>query len=282
MPIDQRGEDGNGLVYDAEPLTDRLEILGAPVVTLELAADRRCALVAVRLNDVAPDGASTRVSYGLLNLTHRDSHENPTALEPGRRYTVRVRLNDIAHAFPPGHRIRVAVTNQYFPLALTSPEPTTLTVYPPGALELPVRPPRAEDARLPPFGPPLTAKGLPATEHEPAGRWRAVEHDLATGTTTLRVRRSRGRYRLHDIDLTYGSGCRHRFSIRAGDPTSLRQSSAWRISFERGDWRIRIATELALAVTRENLLVAATLEAFEGDRRVFSRVWDKTIARDLG
>ena len=62
----------------------------------------RVALVAARLSDVAPDGAATRVSYGLLNLTHRESHEHPTALEPGRRYRVRLQLNDLAQAFPAG------------------------------------------------------------------------------------------------------------------------------------------------------------------------------------
>jgi predicted acyl esterase len=48
--------------------------------------------VAVRLCDVAPDGASVLVSWGLLNLTHRDSHENPELLEPGHRYSVTVPL----------------------------------------------------------------------------------------------------------------------------------------------------------------------------------------------
>ena len=120
-----------------------VEILGAPVVTLELAADQPQAQVCVRLCDVAPDGASLRVSYGLLNLTHRDSHEFPAPLEPGKRYRVRVQLNDIAHVFPAGHRIRVAVSTSYWPIAWPSPEPVTLTLYAGAStLELPVRPPR--------------------------------------------------------------------------------------------------------------------------------------------
>ena len=52
--------------------TTRIEILGAPVVTLDVAADRPLANLAVRLCDVHPDGASLRVSYGILNLAHRD------------------------------------------------------------------------------------------------------------------------------------------------------------------------------------------------------------------
>ena len=96
---------------------------------LELAVDRPVALVAARLSDVAPDGAATRVSYGLLNLTHRESHEHPTALEPGRRYRVRLQLNDVAQAFPAGHRIRLALSTAYWPIAWPAPEPVTLTLY---------------------------------------------------------------------------------------------------------------------------------------------------------
>ena len=77
LPYDQREEDGGSLVFDGAVLTERLEILGAPVVELEFAVDRPVAMVAVRLSDVAPDGRATRISYGLRNLTHRDGHERP-------------------------------------------------------------------------------------------------------------------------------------------------------------------------------------------------------------
>ena len=70
------------------PLPERLEILGFPEVVLTLSADRPRALVCVRLCDVAEDGASLLVTRGLLNLTHRDGHEEPEPLEPGEAYTV--------------------------------------------------------------------------------------------------------------------------------------------------------------------------------------------------
>src|SRR4029453_6957415 len=88
LPADQRPEDGKSLLFDSPPLDAPGQILGAPVVTLELAAARPQAQVCVRLNDVAPDGASLRVTYGLLNLTHRESHESPTPLQPRQRYRV--------------------------------------------------------------------------------------------------------------------------------------------------------------------------------------------------
>src|SRR5262249_12639791 len=91
---DQRADDGYSLVFDSMPLSDGFEILGAPVVELELAVDRPLALIAARLCDVDRAGASARVTYGVLNLTHRDSHAHPTPLEPGRRYRVQLQLND--------------------------------------------------------------------------------------------------------------------------------------------------------------------------------------------
>src|SRR5262249_24704979 len=128
-------------------------ILGAPAVDLELAVDQPRAFIAVRLCNVDEAGASARVTYGVLNLTHRDSHEQPTPLEPRRRYRVRVQLNAIAYAFAKGHRVRLAVSTSYWPTVWPSPTPVTLTFYTGAStLTLPERPVRAEDAALAPFG----------------------------------------------------------------------------------------------------------------------------------
>jgi predicted acyl esterase len=55
--------------------------------------------LAVRLNEVMPDGASRRVSYGILNLCHRDGSESAVALEPGREYSLALELDHCAHRF---------------------------------------------------------------------------------------------------------------------------------------------------------------------------------------
>src|SRR5687768_4075055 len=65
---DQREDNAQSLCFDSEPLVERIEILGAPEVSLVIASDRPAAFLVARLCDVAPDGSSTRVSYGALNL----------------------------------------------------------------------------------------------------------------------------------------------------------------------------------------------------------------------
>ena len=80
---DQREDDLRSLVFETPPLDTPIEILGAAIVTLDVASDKPIANLVVRLCDVHPSGESLRVSYGVLNLTHRDGHEKPAPLAPG-------------------------------------------------------------------------------------------------------------------------------------------------------------------------------------------------------
>src|SRR5580658_5615598 len=128
QPTDQRLDDGGALVFDTTVLDRVLEVLGAPVLRLKLAADAAGGQLAVRLSDIAPDGGVTRVSYQVLNLTHRDSHEHPSALEPGRYYDVSVTLNACGHRFLPGHRIRLSIATAYWPIVWPAPYPATLSI----------------------------------------------------------------------------------------------------------------------------------------------------------
>jgi uncharacterized protein len=282
LPTDQRHDDGKSLVFDSQALTERLEILGAPVATLEIAADRPQAQVCVRLNDVAPDGSSLRVSYGLLNLSHRDSHEFPTALEPGKRYRVRVTLNDIAHAFPAGHRIRIAVSSSYWPIAWPSPEPVTLTVHAGvSELELPVRRPRAEDARLPPFAPVESSAELKMTEHRPDDLRETVTYDLVTGVTEFRSEDDGGHITLDHIGLERDYRKLEVFRIQDEDPSSASVAFTSTHLVGRGDWRTKAVTHTEMGVTPSEFVVHARLDAYEGGRRVLSRNWNVRHKRDM-
>ena len=146
LPADQREDDGCSVVFETDPLTEAVEILGAPVLTLQLSSNQANAFIVARLNDVAPDGASTRVTFGVLNLTHRNSHEFAEPLVPGETNTIRLQLNDVAQVFPVGHRIRIALSNTLWPLFWPSPDSVTLMLNTKEShLELPVRSPRESD-----------------------------------------------------------------------------------------------------------------------------------------
>jgi putative CocE/NonD family hydrolase len=281
-PPDQRAEDGRSLTFTTSPLEGPMEILGFPEVTLTVSADRPLALLVARLCDVAPTGASTLVTRGLLNLTHRESHERPTPLQQGQRYTVTVRLDAVAYALPPGHCWRVAVSPTYWPWAWPSPEPVTLSLFTGGAgrLSLPVRQPRPEDAALAPFG---RAEGSALPELEvlrPEGGKTTVNRDVATGRVELAVESVEG-FRLTADGLTYEALERDTYNIVAGEPLSAAAGCERTIAIGRGEWQTRVETRSTLSADAERFHVTNLLDAYEGPMRVFARTWTFSVPRDL-
>ena len=144
-----------------------------------------------------------------------------------------------------------------------------------------MRPPRAEDADLRPFEEPEAAPPWRRTVLAPGKSERRIERDPLRRLTTTTVVNDEGVYRLDAIDLELGQSSVQRYSIEDDDPTSARVEISWTVTRARGPWRIRTETRTVMTCTRETFEIAATLEAFEADRRVFSRTWDRSIPRDL-
>ncbi|MGW2964752.1 CocE/NonD family hydrolase [Streptomyces sp. NPDC001220] len=280
LPYDQREEDGGSLVYETEPLTDRLEILGAPRIELEVSADQPVAMVAARLSDVAPDGSATRVTYGVLNLTRRDGTDEPARLEPGQPVRATVHLNGVAQAFPPGHRIRLSLSTSYWPLAWPPPRPTLLTVHEqPCRLFLPVRPADEPDTSVPFEAPEGTAPITTTQVTPPEQRWE-VSRDLIDYRAALNIVKDRGTVHYDAMDLDVGCRVHERYTSVAEDVTSPAGEVTWAMSFRRQDWDVRVRTSTTLTCDSENFHVNATLDAYEGGRRVASRTWNESVPRD--
>jgi putative CocE/NonD family hydrolase len=283
LPYDQRHEDGGSLVFDTDPLTEQCEILGLPELDLDVAANRPVAMVAARLSDVAPDGRATRISYGLLNLTHRDSHAEPEPLVPGKRYQVRLQFNATGQSLPRGHRLRLALSTSYWPLAWPPPEPVRLSVFTGSSmLRLPIRPPRESgEVSQSPFDEPEGAEPIPTTQVQPgAERW-TLSHDLVCYESALEVVKDHGVVRFDDIDLEVTKRGYERYSWVDDDFDSVRGETEWRIGFKRDGWETSTVTRTVLTSTATDFMLRAELDAYEGEQRIKSLNWDRTVPRDL-
>lgn len=281
QPDDQRMEAGGSLVFDSEPLADPLEFLGAPVVDLDLVSDRPKALVAVTLSEVLPDGRATRLSYGLLNLTHRDGHESPRDLVPGEPYRVSVRLNECAQRISAGSRIRVAVSTAYWPIVWPSPEAVTLTVLTgASSLALPIRPARPEDRDLPDFEPAENAPDLDATVLREGSKYARTIHDLNTGLHRQERFNDDGLTRINATGWCYAQSVGRHYAIRADDPLSAEAAFSWRKEFRREGFEVRIEADTQMRALADHFLLLARLDAYEGPARVFSREWSCKLPRD--
>ena len=283
QPGDQREDDARSLCFDSGALDTAIEILGAPTVTLALEVDRTTAFICVRLCDVAPDGASTRVSFGLLNLTHRHGHETPQLLEPGTCYEVRVKLNDIAHRFSAGHQIRISLSSALWPMVWPSNTPVTLGIHPGvSTLNLPIRPINPDDKKLTALPAPAMSATDPVTVRRPASiPSTRVHRDVTSGVTEIRQTIDDGCLYLERNGWCFGALTEIVQQIHEQDPLSARMTLQGVVTYAREDvCDIRVHLSHLVTADAACFYVQARMEAFDDDHPVFARSWLERIPRN--
>lgn len=113
---DVRKADEGALVFDSEPLTEDQILLGLPTVFVQASVNKEAAHFIARVEDVFPDGTVAFVTGGALNGLNRGSAEDPSPLKPGEWMNLKIPLRFSTWTFKKGHRIRVAITNNQFPM----------------------------------------------------------------------------------------------------------------------------------------------------------------------
>lgn len=287
FPPDQRAAEGQSLCFTSAPLTEVTEILGHPQLVLRFASDRPLALVAARLDDVSPGGASQLVAQQVFNLTHLESHETPSALEPGREYTATIALDAIAHSFPTGHRLRLALSPTYWPWAWPSPEPVTLTVVAEASdLRLPVRPQRPEDAALRPFDRPIVPAGLGETTVGGERGGRSYTRDLVEDGIAWTFRYVDGGNVVLPNGWESEEWNRVSYGVAEGAPLSAKVEVDTESVLVRGaQGRFHIVTHGEMTCDAHTFFVVDSVSVREGEpddeREVFAQTWRHEAPRDF-
>lgn len=275
---DQRLDDARSLCFDLPALEEDLVVLGRPVLKLRVSVDQPQANLIVRLCDVAPDGTSQRVSYGVLNLCHRDSHSEPSAVPVDTPLDVSVPLNQLCHRFLPGQRLRVSVTTAYWPLIWPSPRAVTLTLDEnASSLTLPIR--GHSDLATPPFEPAVHSGPVQHHVTRAGDNQRTLKHSLNNGWTQHEIVDDFGEI-TYDHSLVNSARASERYGIDPSDPATARMSKDWIQRFRRGDWEVMTETHAELQCDADWFYLEATLKAYEGADCLVERHWKKRISRD--
>lgn len=290
FPDDQQAEDGQSLAFTSAPLETPVDLLGSPTLRLRVAADRPAALLALRLCDVWPDGASTLICRGVRNLTHRSDHVEPTALEPRVPIDLVAELQATSYRMLPGHRLRLAVSSSLWPLTWPSPEPVTLEVHTyasdlvlpvlvatprpvdPPSLPEPVQAPSEDFELFPP------AAGQDAAREAVTTRW------PSTGRMEIYVPRGGPGIRLPDGTAAQ-SGGHDTFAIIENEPLSAEAISARVLDIASSPAEgtaVRIQVRGRMTCTETEWLLEHSLDVTEGQATVASRRWNARVARDHG
>jgi uncharacterized protein len=280
-PLDQRPDDALSLTFDTPHLhTERpVSILGFPEVNLTLSSDKPNALIAARLCDVAPDGTSTLITWGLLNLTHRESHANPQPLVPNLQFSISLKLNAIGYTLPAGHKLRLALSNSYWPHAWPSPEFTALTLYS-GELSLPTLAAHTQYELPAHWNQPEHAPTVPTETIHPESRNRIHTHDSLTSFHTLRDEEYTGLTEYLPIQHKNGHRTITTYNILEGNPLAASTRCQHDLVHIFGDLNIRIITDTILTSDSEQFHGVNAIEAYENDVRVFNKSWTFSIPRD--
>ena len=268
QPGDQRADDAKSLCYTSGPMETDVDIIGAPTVTITFQSDQPQAQIAVRLNHIHADGAATRITYGVMNLTHLAGHDQVRRLEPGKTYQVDVALDHIAYRLPQGDRLRVSVSTSYWPLLWPMPHAATLTVTQ-GTLHLPISQHGENAERV--FPDPDAAPAWQTQTLRPANNERRRETDLKTGITRLEIIDDFGCVQDADHGLIIEGVAREWWDIHPDDPLSARGKTHWTERRARGDWDTRTETYATMWADQTHFHISARLEAYENDRLIFEK-----------
>ncbi|MEV4227558.1 CocE/NonD family hydrolase [Streptomyces bobili] len=306
LPPDQREEDARSVCFDF-PVREETWVLGEPRVRLRLTCEASHAQVAVRICDVAPDGSSTLVSRGVRQLRRTEpAGEDPRSTAGDG--DILLDLTPAGHAFPPGHRVRLALSCAYWPWVWPGPESAAgFTVDPVGsALELPVRVREAdlgiafeEPEQAPPLGVSLLAtldeprpeRLLMRDEGGDEGGHRSGAEDRDRDGAEDRARAGDGwrlevvppdaGTRVYPDGLEYTEDALTTYTITERDPLSARVRCDRTIRLHRPErgWDTRVRTRSEVTCDTTDFIITDEVVCTEGGEVVFHRTWRKHIPR---
>jgi putative CocE/NonD family hydrolase len=125
------------LVYQTPTLEEDRTVVGGLTAELIVSTTGTDSDWIVKLIDVYPDdypdpepnpagirrgGYQQLVRGEVMRGRFRDSHEKPTAFEPGVPTRVTFAMQDVCHTFRPGHRMMVQIQSSWFPLVDRNPQ----------------------------------------------------------------------------------------------------------------------------------------------------------------
>ncbi|MFE0461892.1 CocE/NonD family hydrolase [Kitasatospora sp. NPDC058965] len=289
LPTDQRAEDGRSVCFDSAPLAERLELLGRPGLRLRLRlpAGATRGQVVARLCDVAPDGSATLVTRGALNLAARRGAELTLDWEPGAVEEVAFELASTGYAFPPGHRVRLALSSAYWPWLWPQPTAAGFLVDPGhSTVVLPVRHLAADVGRGPiAFAPPERAAPAAVRRAAPgtARPERLQLREVAGGLRRLELAPVASLLTLPD-GLVISEEASESYTVEERDPLSAVCRAEWTVRLERPDqgWDALVRTATTLTCGAAGFTARTELTAWEGGAVLFEREWERTVPRTAG
>ena len=136
QPLDQRPDNARSITYDWMH-KDEMVLLGNCELTLQARSSASVGHISIKLCDVAPDGTSTLITRGMLDLAQRGvwpsdpfgevgASEQP--IVPGEWMDLKLQFEATTWTLLPGHRMRLAIAGTDWPNCWPPAQPFSLGV----------------------------------------------------------------------------------------------------------------------------------------------------------
>lgn len=278
-PADQRIDDSGSLVFDSEILTQAMPIAGQINTALKLSSDKPQANIIVRVCDIHPDGQVTRITHGVLNLSHRNSHEYPEPLELEKKYAINIPLNHMAYVIPKGHKLRVAISTAYWPLIWPTADHATITIYPSEcSISVPLNESPVESNLVPEYTRDVYFDG---ENIRPTQSSRQVTRDYKTGIYSLQTYEDFGHQFINSAQSEIEFSIRQSLSIHPDDPLSAQNRLNLKVDMGRKGWQTGLEGNYQMTCDIDNFYIKASWKCTHEGEVVFSKDFNEVIKRNF-
>ncbi|CAG9577305.1 putative X-pro, dipeptidyl-peptidase,serine peptidase, Clan SC, family S15 [Leishmania major strain Friedlin] len=284
---DQRIDNGLAVTYTSAPLTAAMDILGQPIFSVTLTCDRPKGFLFAQMCDIAPDGAATRITYGIKNLVHcgPEGDRAIALVQPGQAVQVTVKMDFCGYCIPAGHSVSLSLANNYWPMVWCSPGDTTLLLDATTAVfRVPVLHPSATIVPGPDSIPEVAAS-TPMTVMAPGRVERSVSYEIVLDTWTCVTSVVGGVFgegipRLDDIDTTLEHSLRRELTLSNRDPLSARYTINQKFKVSRP----HCVTDVNITSTQhcdaDYLYIQSKIKAAHNDEGVFEKSFCRRVRRE--
>lgn len=282
---DMQAVDNESLVFDSHILDRPAALLGQAQVNLLAASDGKDGNWIVRLEDVSPTGEVTLVTGGAINGQMRESSSQPQALHADEFYPLKVPLRMSTWTFQPGHRIRLAISNDAFPMFWPSANllGSRLQINREETrLELPlVLTDELEEVAMNKGGAsnhlPPQVISMQAIDNFPSKR-EVIENEAA-GTVDF-IRESGVRYSMENVKLEATRHTRHQANLRQPALTAYHGWAEYRLEkLGAGDEIFRYRTEIDLTSDETHFHLTVSRKLVSDDQEIRSKRWQMSQPR---
>jgi hypothetical protein len=252
---------------------------GKATLTLDLETDAPLKHLAVRINDVAEDGTSTRVVFAIRNLDLDDQLDAPqNGVKTGRK-TVTITFQSTAYRVKAGHRLRLAISSSYWPLVWPAPESGGIKIVT-GQLTLPIfqGAPAPLSQALPD---PLD---LPAEKSFELVTSAALERFDSTTDDGHRVSGWVQPYNelfYKQIQTAFGYNTKAEYEMFNQDVRTAKSRLQHRQLYKRPDGTAEIQCQLTTATDGSDFILEGSFSARWQEDEISSHTWNVRIPRGL-